>query len=63
MQSFIFVISSIAGVCDFEDPTQCGFRNDQSLDLQWGLNNGRTSSYGTGPKNDHTYGTSSGKNI
>ena len=49
-----------SGICDFEDTAICGFTNDKNANLPWSPNNGGTSSFGTGPKNDHTYGTSHG---
>ena len=47
-------------MCDFEDSNQCGFIDDMTTNFNWTRNNGRTASGGTGPQNDHTYGTNSG---
>lgn len=47
--------------CDFESNTICGYTQDQSDDFDWIRDFGGTSSLGTGPAVDHTYGTKSGE--
>lgn len=49
-----------SGVCTFEGANICGWWVDQSKPLKWQRATGATASIGTGPKNDHTYGTSAG---
>ncbi|XP_038074031.1 MAM and LDL-receptor class A domain-containing protein 1-like isoform X2 [Patiria miniata] len=46
--------------CDFETLHICFFTQDRTDDMDWVVHNGATPSYGTGPKNDHTYGNSTG---
>ncbi|XP_067654503.1 MAM and LDL-receptor class A domain-containing protein 1-like [Haliotis asinina] len=46
--------------CDFEAKSICGYTQDKSDNFDWTWTSHRTSSYGTGPSNDHTYGTTSG---
>ncbi|XP_022096408.1 MAM and LDL-receptor class A domain-containing protein 1-like [Acanthaster planci] len=46
-------------LCDFENGF-CGYEQDKTDDFDWTLHQGHTPSQGTGPSNDHTYGTSSG---
>ncbi|XP_055957693.1 MAM and LDL-receptor class A domain-containing protein 2 [Patella vulgata] len=45
--------------CDFENAT-CGYTQDKSDDFDWTRGMGGTSSSGTGPTSDHTYGTNKG---
>ena len=49
-----------AAFCDFEDSNLCGYQQDVNDNFDWTRQRGRTSSIGTGPPNDHTYGTSQG---
>lgn len=49
-----------SGLCTFEDRTYCGYVQDTRDDFQWTWKSSRTTSTGTGPTNDHTYGTTSG---
>lgn len=47
--------------CDFESRSICGFTQAHGVDkFDWSYDNGGTSSSGTGPKVDHTLGTSFG---
>ncbi|XP_033095896.1 MAM and LDL-receptor class A domain-containing protein 1-like [Anneissia japonica] len=46
--------------CDFEDPYICYFEQDEYDDFDWKRTSGSTPTSGTGPKYDHTYGTSQG---
>ncbi|XP_046559779.1 MAM and LDL-receptor class A domain-containing protein 1-like [Haliotis rubra] len=46
-----------ADKCNFEDNIICGFSQDHSDDFDWTKHEGPTSSFGTGPSSDHTYGT------
>ncbi|EDO47787.1 predicted protein [Nematostella vectensis] len=43
--------------CTFEDTQLCGWSNVHGDNFDWTRANGRTASFGTGPSNDHTYGT------
>ncbi|XP_041365734.1 MAM and LDL-receptor class A domain-containing protein 1-like [Gigantopelta aegis] len=45
--------------CDFQDGI-CGYTQDISDKFDWTLHSGRTSSSGTGPVSDHTFGTREG---
>ena len=56
-------ISLLSAVCDFEDDGLCGFDQDLYDDFDWIRNSGGTNSTGTGPTNDHTYGTTKGKHF
>lgn len=47
-------------LCTFDDPGLCGWRNVQGDNFDWTRSNSGTSSFGTGPSNDHTYGTDQG---
>jgi hypothetical protein len=47
--------------CTFEDPQLCGWKNIHGDNFDWTRANGKTASYNTGPSNDHTYGTNTGK--
>ncbi|XP_013397767.1 MAM and LDL-receptor class A domain-containing protein 1-like [Lingula anatina] len=50
-----------ATVCDFENPTVCGFSQVTTGDqFDWTRAKGKTSSGGTGPNTDHTYNTDQG---
>ncbi|XP_048242313.1 MAM and LDL-receptor class A domain-containing protein 1-like isoform X2 [Haliotis rufescens] len=46
--------------CDFEDKAICGYTQDKTDTFDWTWTAHTTTSYGTGPSNDHTYGTTSG---
>ncbi|XP_046571399.1 MAM and LDL-receptor class A domain-containing protein 1-like [Haliotis rubra] len=46
--------------CDFEAKAICGYTQDKTDKFDWTWTSHTTSSYGTGPSNDHTYGTTSG---
>lgn len=47
--------------CDFETSNICGYTQDKSDDFDWTRASGGTTSAGTGPSSDHTYGTKAGK--
>ena len=47
--------------CTFESSNLCGYTQDKSDNFDWTRKSGRTSSSGTGPSNDHTYGSTRGK--
>lgn len=47
--------------CDFEDTKICGYTQAKTDNFDWTRANGVTTSQGTGPTNDHTYGTAQGK--
>jgi len=47
-------------MCDFENG-MCTFSQSISDTFDWTRSNGRTGSLGTGPQNDHTFGTTEGK--
>ena len=47
--------------CDFEDSNLCGYTQDTTDQFDWTRMSGHTSSTGTGPDNDHTYGTAAGE--
>jgi hypothetical protein len=49
--------------CDFEDPMLCGYTQDTSDQFDWTRQKGHTTSVGTGPTNDHTYGTATGQRV
>ena len=52
----------MAGMCSFEASDICGYKQDHDTDkFDWVRSNGPTSSIGTGPVADHTYGTVYGK--
>lgn len=57
--SFIFLLA----FCDFEDASICNYQQDPTDNFDWTRKAGRTTSSGTGPTNDHTYGTSAGDYI
>lgn len=46
--------------CNFEQGL-CQYTQDTTEQFNWKRQGGRTSSAGTGPSADHTYGTNSGK--
>ena len=48
------------GTCTFEAANICGWINDKSDNFDWSRASGSTASVNTGPRNDHTYGTSFG---
>ena len=55
----------LAAECTFEyflgsSSATCGWTHDASANFQWTRATGSTTSYGTGPSFDHTYGTSKG---
>ncbi|XP_048242500.1 MAM and LDL-receptor class A domain-containing protein 2-like [Haliotis rufescens] len=45
--------------CDFQEGT-CGYTQEYSDNFDWTLHNGGTTSLGTGPTSDHTFGTPEG---
>ena len=49
--------------CDFENRNLCGYSQDKTdtRGFDWRRQTGSTSSTNTGPRSDHTYGTSRGK--
>ena len=48
--------------CDFESANICNYIQDKTDIFDWSRNSRSTSSGGTGPTSDHTYGTVSGEN-
>ena len=54
---------SYLGMCSFEAADICGYQNsyDTTDKFNWLRSNGPTTSIGTGPVADHTYGTVYGK--
>ncbi|XP_035658185.1 MAM and LDL-receptor class A domain-containing protein 1-like [Branchiostoma floridae] len=46
--------------CDFEDVNLCGYTQDTDDDFDWTWQSSNTGTSGTGPSNDHTYGTAAG---
>lgn len=56
--------SALQDTCDFENNDLCNWRNLNTSDFNWLLNQGPTpSSAGTGPYQDHTLGTYKGHYI
>ncbi|EDO47788.1 predicted protein [Nematostella vectensis] len=47
--------------CEFETPSICGYKQDQGDTFDWSQGSGNTTSIGTGPPSDHTYGTPFGR--
>lgn len=50
----------LTDTCDFEDQNVCGYTQDKTDDFDWVKDNGGTTTRGTGPSVDHTYGTKDG---
>jgi len=48
-------------LCTFESPVLCNFKQDATDDFDWSQRSGSTSTSGTGPTDDHTYGSPVGK--
>lgn len=46
--------------CGFESTTICGYTQLKNDNFDWSRTTGTTSTAGTGPTNDHTYGTPKG---
>ncbi|XP_021371353.1 MAM and LDL-receptor class A domain-containing protein 1-like, partial [Mizuhopecten yessoensis] len=46
--------------CNFEDGRICGYKQDQTDNIDWTRAAGATLTSGTGPNSDHTYGTQQG---
>ncbi|XP_071956928.1 MAM and LDL-receptor class A domain-containing protein 1-like [Antedon mediterranea] len=44
--------------CDFQEDDICGYTQDKTDDFDWSRGSGRTLTIQTGPRVDHTYGTS-----
>lgn len=57
---FVYLNFFITDDCDFESKTICGYTQDNTDNFDWTRSFGGTASVGTGPANDHTYGTKSG---
>lgn len=57
----IFYVSAGSLNCDFETPSICGYLQSTGDVFNWTRATGATGSRGTGPSNDHTYGTSKGQ--
>eukprot|EP00794_Sanderia_malayensis_P012678 gene12678-13979_t len=55
-------VDSIAGLnCSFDNTNNCSWRQDQDGDdFDWQKNKGSTPSYGTGPRDDHTFENGTG---
>lgn len=51
---------SVSGYCTFDSRSFCTWTNLKSDDFDWTLGHQGTLSRGTGPSNDHSYGTSKG---
>ncbi|BFZ04222.1 hypothetical protein BsWGS_07261 [Bradybaena similaris] len=49
--------------CDFETSSICGYMQDKQDQFDWTWFSGGTQSDDTGPTNDHTLGTSAGRNV
>lgn len=47
--------------CDFESSNLCEWKNDKTDNFDWTWKSGSTSTTNTGPTNDHTTNTASGK--
>ena len=47
--------------CDFEPASICGYQQDKTDNFDWTYSQGRTSTLGTGPANDHTLNSYYGK--
>ncbi|KAH9494980.1 hypothetical protein Btru_018316 [Bulinus truncatus] len=54
-----FADFSLNNDCDFENGL-CGFTQSTTDNFDWTLHSSTTSTYGTGPNSDHTYGTLQG---
>ncbi|KAF6018699.1 hypothetical protein EB796_023000 [Bugula neritina] len=50
-------------LCTFESPVLCNFKQDATDDFDWSQRSGSTSTSGTGPTDDHTYGSPVGAYI
>ena len=55
-----FKYNHVLAECTFEDPNLCGWTNMIGDDFDWTRDNSGTSSSGTGPLNDNTFGTPAG---
>ena len=53
----------VSVVCDFEDPSLCGYQQAVNDDFDWTWHSGGTTSVSTGPTADHTYGTLDGRSL
>ena len=58
---YILVPESNSVDCNFENGDTCLWRNDKSDQSEWTLQTQGTDTSGTGPDNDHTVGTATGK--
>lgn len=47
--------------CSFEDSSLCGYSQVSTDQFDWTLKAGSTTTVGTGPISDHTYGTNRGE--
>jgi hypothetical protein len=47
--------------CDFEDGVLCQYTQDTTDNFDWTRQQRNTASVGSGPTNDHTYGTAQGR--
>ena len=52
--------SGSSSTCTFESRSICNYKQDKTDDFDWTWKSGSTTSTGTGPSADHTYGTSKG---
>ena len=57
----VFTAGTSSLTCDFENPNLCGYTQDKTDVFDWTRGSGQTSSGSTGPINDHTYSTKTGK--
>ena len=55
-----FVCFVFVAECSFEEADLCGWSNIGGDNFDWTRDNAGTSSLGTGPRIDHTYGTAAG---
>ena len=56
--------SSQPATCNFESTNICAYTQDKTSDkFDWRRASGSTGSRGTGPSNDHTYGTRNGMDL
>lgn len=56
----IWYLTLCTDTCDFEESNICGYTQDKTDDFDWTRDNGGTTTRGTGPSADHTYGTKEG---
>ena len=57
---YLTMCFALVAECTFEDTGLCGWTNIHGDNFDWSRASGSTASIGTGPRFDHTYGTSQG---